>query len=912
MSHLDMDAATLAKLSRLLDEALELEPAARARWIESLGAPFDALKPRLRDLLSHAASIETGEFLSTIPKIGPGAAVAPARTGTAGTLVGPYRLLREIGSGGMGSVWLAERADGLIQRNIALKLPHLVAPRRAELAARMARERDILAALDHRNIARLYDAGVTSDGQPFLALEYVEGVPIDQYCAGATDRKPLPIAARLRLFLQVAHAVAYAHGKLVVHRDLKPANILVAPNGGVRLLDFGIAKLLDEGEAKATQLTQAAGGAFTPDYASPEQILGEPLTVASDVYSLGVVLYELLAGSRPYRLKRDSRGALEDAIVQAEPARPSDAAPPVLRTELRGDLDTITLKALKKNPAERYATVNALAEDITRYLEHRPVLARPDSGWYRLRKFVRRNRVAVTAATAAAASLVMVTGFAVGQMVEARAQRDQAERMRQRALATSDFLDSVLNDVGRDGKPMTLAESLDHSTAILERNYTKNEAANAMMLYEASRRYAQLGKSDRELQLLDRVAASARTLGDFDLLALSQCSAASVLLRTDRPAAELRLADVDRELARGKSLTFASGWYCGRARADLLEAGGDTAGAIRILADELALDDRQPEAQRMPVQARVGLLDDLAHLKYKNDDVAGSLAALDEAIRRSDAAGRDQSMSMVITIMNYAATLTRAGEVSAAVEQQRRALTLVAQIDPSGEPPVGFSNHLATSQLRLEHSAEAAELAHREAERASEAGNARVAAIANFLEARALGKLGKLPDAERLLIGAEETFRANPGANQRYLNDIALARAELMRLRGDPAGARSLVDALLARLGYPSKQTAQGLGGVLTACAQVALAQGDAAAAEHWTTDALALEEKTSRSWDRSASYGQAALAHAQALAALERRSEAVTYAMRAERALTSGFSADHPDTQRAHALLSQLNSKSG
>src|SRR6185436_14101596 len=336
-------------------------------------------------------------------------AIAGAAGHAPGDLVGPYRLVRELGAGGMGAVWLAERADGLIQRSIALKLPHLVTPRRAELAERMAREREILAALDHRNIAKLFDAGLTAEGQPYLALEYVEGVPIDQYVRGAGDAAALPLEQRLRLFLQVAHAVAYAHGKLVVHRDLKPANILVTANGGVRLLDFGIAKLLDDGEARATQLTRLSGGAFTPEYASPEQILGEPLTVASDVYSLGVVLYELLTGTRPYRLKRDSLGALEEAILQAAPARPSEIAPPELRKALRGDLDTIVPKALKKNPAQRYATVNAFAEDLACYLQDRPVQARPDSSTYVLRKFVARNRLAVGAS---AATLLVIVASA--------------------------------------------------------------------------------------------------------------------------------------------------------------------------------------------------------------------------------------------------------------------------------------------------------------------------------------------------------------------------------------------------------------------------------------------------------------------------------------------------------------------
>ena len=246
MAQLQIDAAEWARLSKLLDEALDREPAARAAWIDSLGPECEPLKAQLRDLLSRSSSVETRDFLGTLPKMGAEPLVA-APSGMAGQIIGAYRLLREIGAGGMGSVWLAERTDGLINRPVALKLPHLVVARRAELAERMAREREILATLDHRNIARLLDAGISAEGQPFLALEYVEGLPIDTYCSGEGTRAPIDLHGRLGLFRQVADAVAYAHGKLVVHRDLKPANILVTADGGVRLLDFGIAKLLEQG-----------------------------------------------------------------------------------------------------------------------------------------------------------------------------------------------------------------------------------------------------------------------------------------------------------------------------------------------------------------------------------------------------------------------------------------------------------------------------------------------------------------------------------------------------------------------------------------------------------------------------------------------------------------------------------------
>jgi eukaryotic-like serine/threonine-protein kinase len=431
------DAQSWQQLNRLLDAALDQPPAQREQWLESLPGELGAFKAPLRELLSHAARVQTGDFLHTLPKLDLDPAdlkCVTARGDQPGDAIGPYRLVRELGSGGMGSVWLAERIDGLIHRPVALKLPH-GAWKRAGLAERMAREREILATLAHPGIAHLYDAGIAADGQPYLAIEYVQGTRIDAHCR---DRH-LDVRERLRLFVQVAEAVAYAHGKLVVHRDLKPANILVTADGQVRLLDFGIAKLMEEGQAKETRLTELSGRALTPDYASPEQIVGAPITIASDIYSLGVILYELLCEQRPYRLQRDSRGALEDAILQAEAAAPSDVADVPWRRTLRGDLDTIVLKTLKKVPAERYPTVHALLDDIERYLNGRPVLAQPDSTWYRLRKFVARNRLAVGAATVVMLVVLVGASIATWQARVALAQKARAEEVQ-------DFIASVFRE----------------------------------------------------------------------------------------------------------------------------------------------------------------------------------------------------------------------------------------------------------------------------------------------------------------------------------------------------------------------------------------------------------------------------------------------------------------------------------
>jgi eukaryotic-like serine/threonine-protein kinase len=410
-------AADLSTLSRLLDEALDLPVAEFEAWLQALPAEHAHLKPQLRLMLAGRNSTSSAGFLSDGPKL---AEPADESVAHANDLVGPYRLLREIGHGGMGAVWLAERADGSLKRQIALKLPRLTWG--GGLAERMARERDIGALLEHPNIARLYDAGVDARGRPYLALEYIDGQPLDAWC----EAQALTTPQRIRLFLQVARAVAYAHGRLVVHRDLKPSNVLVTADGQAHLLDFGIAKLLDE--AGSENLTQEQGRVLTPHYASPEQIKGETITVASDVYSLGALLYELLTGQHPYSPERKSLGALEQEMLEGEPPLASSRARDATTArQLRGEIDAILAKALRREPNQRYATADAMAQDLERHLQGERVLARPDTMVYRLRKVLRRYRVAF--ATTGAVLLAVLGGAAVS-IVQAKRANDAAERAR--------------------------------------------------------------------------------------------------------------------------------------------------------------------------------------------------------------------------------------------------------------------------------------------------------------------------------------------------------------------------------------------------------------------------------------------------------------------------------------------------
>jgi len=389
------------EVRRALAEALELDTEARAIFVRRLSVTDPELHGHVESLLAceKDADLLLPADASAVP-IAEEMPVAPSR-------VGPWRILREAGRGGMGVVYEAERSDGQYTRRVAVKvLPGGFAG--GTLMRRFLSEREILARLEHPGIARMFDGGVTPSGQPYLVMEYVDGQPLDLYARQVS----LSVTARLRLFLDVCRAVSYAHSKLVVHRDLKPGNIFVTPDGKVRLLDFGLARMLEPGASP--EVTQTAFRLMTPAYASPEQIRGATFGVSGDVFSLGVILYELLAGERPFAAKSTSAAEVERAVCEQNPA-------PIARRDVPADLKTIVFKALEKDPEQRYPSVEALAFDITCFLEGRPVSARRLSWTYRTAKFMRRNRLPVLGAATATA---LIVAFAVIAVLQAqRAQR---------------------------------------------------------------------------------------------------------------------------------------------------------------------------------------------------------------------------------------------------------------------------------------------------------------------------------------------------------------------------------------------------------------------------------------------------------------------------------------------------------
>ena len=531
----------IATFSRLLDEALALPASEREAWLAALPPQQQGEAQQLRRMLADADRTVGHRRLAAPPQLDDGTPVA-----TCGDQVGPYRLLRELGRGGMGSVWLAERTDGSFKRQIALKLPRLAWDE--GLAGRMARERDIGALLEHPHIARLYDAGFDQHGRPYLAMEYVDGQPIDTWCAAHA----LTLHARLRLFVQVARAVAYAHGRLVVHRDLKPSNVLVTAGGSVRLLDFGIAKLLDDGGAGLPALTLDQGRVMTPNYASPEQVGGQPVTVQSDVYSLGVLLYELLTGSLPVTPQRPTPGALEDAILAGErvPAsrRVSDRA---TARALRGDIDAILGRALQTEPGRRYATADALAQDIERFLAGDPVAARPDSLAYRLRKALRRHRVALAAGAVVLLSLLGGGGLALRQSQRAAgaAQREQVVKE-----FVADVLSAALTapraaDTGRG----EVQGTVDDGVRLIQTRFVGQPELQAELQGMVGSIYARMGAfayaAEYQQRRLDTLHGSG---ADRSALADAEAGLAEDLFRAGKTSQAATHAAQAVELAQGR------------------------------------------------------------------------------------------------------------------------------------------------------------------------------------------------------------------------------------------------------------------------------------------------------------------------------------------------------------------------
>ncbi|MGH9380768.1 MAG: tetratricopeptide repeat protein [Thermoanaerobaculia bacterium] len=516
------------EIDALLDRLFDAAPERRDAILREVEAENPALAHDARRLVAVAEEIDLppGGALATsmLRGIEPS---PPAPDAVLGKPIGPWRLVGELGQGGMGRVYLAERADGEFEQRVALKLLP-AGPRADELLRRFEQERRILARLDHPHIARLLDGGTTEEGRPWFAMELVDGARIDDYC----DGRRLNVDERLRLFVTVADAVQAAHRSLVIHRDLKPANILVTLAGEVKLLDFGIAKPIDA-DGQTTDATRTLYRVLTPSYATPEQIRGEPLTTASDVYQLGLLLYELLTGRRAQRLKAATPQAIEGAVCETPPTRPSqavlrpptpvgdeagaealatarDTSPRRLARRLRGDLDIILLTALRKEPERRYTSAERMAADVRRHLAELPITARPDSLTYWAHKFVRRHALGVAAASAVALLLAGLIGF---YTIRLATERDRARFEAAKSAKVSELLSELLAGADPYGDPKeepTVRAVLDAAAARLPDELAGQHELRAEMLTVLGRTYERLGLHDRARPLLEEALAAGR------------------------------------------------------------------------------------------------------------------------------------------------------------------------------------------------------------------------------------------------------------------------------------------------------------------------------------------------------------------------------------------------------------------
>jgi serine/threonine-protein kinase len=680
------------RLQDLFEQASGLAPEKRAVYLTEACGDDTQLREEVESLLS--ADAEAGSFIGEAVGDAAQSLAASVTLDEGSRRIGAYQVESELGTGGMGKVFLAVRADDEYRKQVAIKLIRWGADD-DEVRRRFLAERQILANLDHPYIARLLDGGTTDDGLPYVVMEHIDGEPIDSYC----DNHELTTKERLQLFRRVCEAVQYAHGNLVVHRDVKPGNILVAGDGSPKLLDFGIAKLLDSESGVPVTRTQVR--LMTPEYASPEQVKGEPVTTASDVYSLGVLLYELLTGHRPYRIKRDAPGEVERVICTEEPDKPSTAVsqedelpprngggprkvtpesvsrsrrvtPDRLRKQLAGDLDNIVLMALRKEPIRRYASVAQFSDDIRRYLEGRTVQARKDTWGYRTSKFVRRHKAAITAGAAIIVAIAGLTGFYLNRLAH---ERDNARQEAAKAEQVAGFLTELfeVSDPGESrGNEVTARELLDRGAERIDDELVDQPEVRAALMGVIGRTYESLGLYDEALPLHERALTVNREIyGDDHVeVAKSMHDLASILR-------------IKGEYAQAESLYIAS---------------------LALKREHLPENDA----------STLGTLNATGLVREEQGDVQGGIAILREALAASqDLEGEDLETKAVI-MSNLGSFLIRSGEYEEAEQLLRESIALRRELQGDDHPGVGITmSHLARAVNRQGRFDEA-EAIHRE------------------------------------------------------------------------------------------------------------------------------------------------------------------------------------------------------
>ncbi len=823
-SHDTPDAASWARLSPLLDEALDLPAHERSAWLADLRqrAPQDALQ--LQGLLERHAAADHAGFLV-------GSAIATAAGPFGGHRLGPWTIESPLGEGGMASVWLARRSDGRHNGEAAIKLMH-GRLHGSQANQRFEREGRILARLEHPHIARLLDAGVATEGdgaQPYLVLELVRGQPIDRWC----DERQLDIDARLRLFVDVAQAVAAAHAQLVVHRDLKPGNVMVDGQGQVKLLDFGIARLLDEGEDGAAQATTRTGQrAFTPAWAAPEQVRGEPVSTATDVWALGVLMCLLLTGRHPSGLPWASElTAWMHAAALPDMKRPSQLAsqggevaalaaarglPPLrLVKRLQGELDQIVLRALAEEPGRRYASAQALADDVLRHLRNEPVNAVADTVGYRATKFVRRNRLAVGAASTTLLALLAGVLGTSWQALEARAQRDAAQTARVEAVAQAQRADrerlqavkqldraEAMNELmayalgPMSDKPLSVVDVLERGEVMVAKQFQDAPDLQIFLKVQLADFWSHGKERDRMASLLQSARESAQKAGDIAALTSIDCKLSRI--DTDSGNFDLARAKVDQALAalRGdQAEVLGARVGCLKRRAQTNQEQGLNAQALADIDAALLLTQSPRRGQvstRLDLQATRATV--LGAMGLLGPAVQAYETLLSEVKRRGVLDATAQSS----TLNNFYIVLVRAGQMAKALATIEQSMLLGKGPGATRGATWTVRGNHAYALTLLGRSAEALPTLEEAMADARRSAEPRAIGFRSFQYAEALCAVGRWSECKEHLDLSAKQLGDILAKTHPALGRVAVAKARLALVQGSTSLARAELGKALA------------------------------------------------------------------------------------------------------------------
>jgi serine/threonine-protein kinase len=890
-----LDDEIWARIFPFLEESQDVANDDLESWLAQITATHPDIAAPLRELVMERQTLDAENFLEEPLRI------APDQTSRIGQRVGAYTVESLLGGGGMGEVWLAQRSDGHFNGLFAIKFLTLASPA-ANALERFRREGRMLARLTHPNIARLIDAGVSPDGQPYLVLEYVAGEPIDRY----VDANALGLEARLRLFLDVLAAVAHAHTNLVVHRDIKPPNVLVTPEGKAKLLDFGIAKLVGNELAAddQSQATRVEDIALTPDYAAPEQILGEPASTATDVYQLGVLLHVLLVGCVPLAGSTKTRAERVRAALEDIPTRrPSEVASGATAKALRGDLDAIVCKALRKKPDERYATAAALAEDLQRYLNHEPVKAREGVLAYLAAKFIRRNRGAVIGIAAAALALIVMTAFALIQMREAQIQRDQARFQERRGDAENQFLTQVMSTVSASGKPVTPGQILERGLQMLARRYGDDPGLRVDLLIRMAVSLISNGDVEKGYAALMAAQTTAKGMHDTSWTAEIDCLAVEPEIDLGHfDKAEMRLASGEAALAKRAHPTVMDDVRCKRADALIADARGDNTAALMAMNQVLTL--LEDSGQTRGVEYIDALSYAQSFYSYAGDiKTAYMLAQRENDLLEQN--GWQDSENAVQARHNLAFNLMQMGELTTALTRQQAILAQARSGTSDGLVEAPITNMLAVIELRLNQPQAALASLDTSIASAEHSGALLSQIYGHANRAKVLTAIGRFDDAEREISKARDLSRGSEATFSRPLARAATAEAELLLARGDTAAARRKIDSVIEQLSAPETRGNDYYGAALLVSAHIALTERRFLDAEKTATEAVTLFQNRARRPELSADVGESLLLLAQAQQGLGKGGAAADSARRAETSLAAGLAPDHPLTLQAAALAS-------